>query len=132
MRDRYDGEKRNSWNEIECGNNYARSMASFALMLHYSGFSFDMTKGYIGFDPINHGQYLWSIGATWGNVTVNDSGCTLEVLGEPLILSYIGVPNAQNVDTVKCDGKRIHFAADDNALAIDCRVESKLEILYKL
>ena len=32
VRDRYDGERRNPWNEIECGSNYARSMASFALM----------------------------------------------------------------------------------------------------
>ena len=30
VRDRYDGKKRNPYNEMECGNNYARSMAAFS------------------------------------------------------------------------------------------------------
>ena len=38
VRDRYDGKKRNPWNEIECGSNYVRSMASFALIPILSGF----------------------------------------------------------------------------------------------
>ena len=42
MRDRYDGEKRNPWNEFECGSNYARSMASYSLLNAFSGFQFDM------------------------------------------------------------------------------------------
>ena len=32
VRDRFDGEKRNLWNEFECGSNNARSMASYALI----------------------------------------------------------------------------------------------------
>lgn len=32
IRDRFDGKKRNPWNEFECGSNYARSMASFGLI----------------------------------------------------------------------------------------------------
>ena len=44
IRDRYDGEKRNPWNEIECGSNYARPMLSFALLPIFSGFEFDLPK----------------------------------------------------------------------------------------
>jgi uncharacterized protein (DUF608 family) len=44
VRDRYDGRTRNPWNEIECGSNYARSMASYALLNAFSGFSFDMSR----------------------------------------------------------------------------------------
>ena len=46
VRDRYDGEKRNPWNEIECGSNYARSMASWGAMIVLSGFSYDATRGF--------------------------------------------------------------------------------------
>lgn len=37
VRDRYDGERRNPFNEIECGNHYVRSMASFGLAHAWSG-----------------------------------------------------------------------------------------------
>ncbi len=52
IRDRFDGEKRNPWNEFECGSNYARSMASYALLNALSGFSFDLPRGRIGFRPV--------------------------------------------------------------------------------
>ncbi|WP_202865884.1 GH116 family glycosyl hydrolase [Paenibacillus contaminans] len=51
IRDRYDGERRSPWNEFECGSNYARSMASYSLLLTYSGFEYDMTVKRIFFNP---------------------------------------------------------------------------------
>ena len=41
VRDRYDGAKRNPWNEIECGSNYARSMASWGAVVLLAGFEAD-------------------------------------------------------------------------------------------
>ena len=68
IRDRYDGAKRNPWNEIECGSNYARSMAAYAMLQAYSGFSYDMTRGKIGFAPVVSGKFqcFWSLGTVWG------------------------------------------------------------------
>lgn len=49
VRERYNGKNRNPFNEVECGNHYARSLASYGLLLAYSGFTFDMTKKQIAF-----------------------------------------------------------------------------------
>ena len=68
IRARYDGVHRNPWNEIECGSNYARSMASYAMLQAYSGFCYDMVRGMIGFRPVLSGDFrcFWSLGPVWG------------------------------------------------------------------
>ncbi|MBQ8344891.1 MAG: hypothetical protein IJY42_01330 [Clostridia bacterium] len=105
IRDRYDGEKRNPWNEIECGNNYARSMASYALMPIYSGFTFDMTKKHIGFAPVSQqGTYLFSVCESWGTVTFHEEGCCMKILGKPLTLCSVAVPQGASITSVTVDG----------------------------
>ncbi len=68
IRARYDGAKRNPWNEIECGSNYARAMAAFGMLQAFSGFRYDMTRGEIGFAPRVPGAFscFWSLGRAWG------------------------------------------------------------------
>lgn len=71
-RERFDGIKRNPWNEYECGNHYARAMSSWALLTALSGFSFDMTKNEFSFDPkINRENFkcFWITGKAWGTYT---------------------------------------------------------------
>ena len=96
VRARYDGERRNPWNEIECGSNYARSMASYALLNAFSGFTFDMVKSEIGFDPILQGRKLfrclWSLDAGWGTITVTPERVELAVLAGSLTLKALHLP----------------------------------------
>jgi uncharacterized protein (DUF608 family) len=53
-RKRYDGFKRNPWDEIECGHHYARSLASFAVLLALTGFRCDAVNKILYFKPALH------------------------------------------------------------------------------
>jgi hypothetical protein len=90
VRDRYDGSRRNPWNEIECGSNYARSMAAFALLLAYSGFEFDAVHGHVGFSPkVDDTPFtaFWSLGSGWGTCTLDVAEIRLQVKAGELPLS---------------------------------------------
>jgi len=51
VHDRYAAERRNPYNEIECGDHYARSMASYGIYLAACGFQYHGPRGEIGFAP---------------------------------------------------------------------------------
>jgi non-lysosomal glucosylceramidase len=121
VRDRYRGHNRNPWNEIECGSNYARSMASYAAVLVLSGFSFDLAAGRIAFDPKvqSEGRFrsLWSTGNGWGVVAIDDGEARLSVLGGSLTVAQVTICgqafNAAATDyfggTPERDGSRATF-----------------------
>ena len=96
VRDRYDGTRRNPWNEIECGSNYARSMAAFALLLAHSGFEFDAVRGHVGFSPkVADAPYtaFWSLGSGWGTCVLDATEIRLQAAaGELSLSSFASAP----------------------------------------
>ncbi|MHB9133926.1 MAG: GH116 family glycosyl-hydrolase [Armatimonadota bacterium] len=67
--ERYAGNNRNPWNQVECGHHYARAMASWSVKLALDGFTFSLPEGRLGFAPkVNADNYstFWSTGTGWG------------------------------------------------------------------
>jgi non-lysosomal glucosylceramidase len=74
--DRYAGNNRNPWNQIECGHHYARAMASWSVKLALDGFTYSLPDDKLGFAPkINNAEYtaFWSTGTGWGTYHQNTS-----------------------------------------------------------
>ncbi len=89
IRNRYDGFKRNPFNEEECGNHYVRAMASWSAIIalskfHYSGVdkTFSITAC--------PGNYFWSNGYSWGNVSVKGNKIVIAVHYGSLHIRSIG------------------------------------------
>lgn len=89
LRARYDGAHRNPWNEIECGNHYARSLASWALLLGASGAQWDAPTRTLSFAPAGGGPFagLFTTGTGWGRVEIDAAALVLHVDGGRLDIS---------------------------------------------
>lgn len=121
IKKRYDGERRNPWNEFECGSNYARSMASYALLNAFSGFQFDMTKQSIGFNPVEGRDdfcTFWSLDTGWGEFAVRIANCELHLCYGKLSLKTLHLPflNGRRVIGVSLSGQPVTFTRDGDAI----------------
>jgi len=66
---RYDGTRRNPWNEVECGDHYARALSSFGVLLAASGFYYDAPHGVLTFGPrvsTDDFRAFYAAGSGWG------------------------------------------------------------------
>jgi len=70
VRRRYDGERRNPWNEAECGHHYARAMAAWSGLLALSGFLYDGPRRQVTVVPRMDAvdfRSFWSVASGWGS-----------------------------------------------------------------
>jgi len=69
VRERYDGLRRNPWDEVECGHHYARAMSSWGILLALSGYSYSGPAASLGFAPKIYPENFrtfWTAGSGWG------------------------------------------------------------------
>jgi non-lysosomal glucosylceramidase len=85
VRNRYDGAKRNPFNEEECGNHYARAMASWSAILAWSGFRYSAVEKKFAITA-RPGSYFWSNGYSWGDAQVGAGKLTITVRSGTLAL----------------------------------------------
>ncbi|MBQ4516949.1 MAG: hypothetical protein II997_00010 [Clostridia bacterium] len=118
VRDRFDGNNRNPWNEFECGSNYARAMASYALIPILSGFEFDMPHHHIGFNPckVNDFKCIWSLADAWGNFEVNNNTVRINVYEGEINLKSLSLKFCNKISNVKIDGKDIDFEFENGII----------------
>lgn len=133
VRDRYDGKKRNPWNEIECGSNYARAMASFALLPIFSGFEFDLPKFHVGFKPITDDDFncFWCLGTGWGVYEQKEKTAAIVIKDGYVSLTSVSLKNAENIKEVICDGKKLDYTIENGIVKFGkTTVSNELKFIY--
>jgi len=119
VHERYHPSKHNPWNEIECGDHYARGMASWGVLSGLCGYEYHGPKGRFGFAPRltpENFKAVFTAAEGWGSIAQKRTGRTqtnrIEVKWGRLRLSEIKLvlPEGASPTTVKA-------AAGDRKLA---------------
>ena len=81
VRERHDGERRNPWDEAECGHHYIRAMAAWSSLSVLSGFDYDgrtreltLARRYPGATAC-----AWTIPSGWGSYRMQADGAGLRL-----------------------------------------------------
>lgn len=115
VRKRFDGVKRNPWNEFECGSNYARSMASFALVPSICGYVCDLYRKKLRFAPKwleKPLRALWSNSQGWGEYRHDGLENRIDVLYGTQTLLALELPVQGQTPHVLLNGQRIPAEQD--------------------
>lgn len=119
VRKRYDGEKRNPWNDIECGSNYARSMSAFALLPIICGFVPDLPNKRLSFSPRTNAtsfKNVWFTAVAWGSVERSVSEFCIDVKNGSLELAEIRLDEAPTVKKLLIDGAAVAFEQNGDSI----------------
>lgn len=73
VRERYDGLKRNPYDEAECGHHYGRAMASWGAVLALTGFHYSAVDQTLRLAPVE-GESFWSNGYAYGTARQKKTG----------------------------------------------------------
>lgn len=133
VRNRFDGRKRNPWNEFECGSNYARSMSSFALLPIFSGFVFNMQSSCMGFRPIIKSENFkcpWSLSTGWGSFEIRGNIIELTLFDGYVDLCKFIIPEGTNVKQLLIDNRECGFSCSNGIVEFNAaHIKSTIKII---
>jgi len=87
-------------------------MASYALLLAYSGFRCDMTRGHLGFSPLHperSASFFWSVDAGWGEISFEPAEIKLVLCGGHLALRSLELPGLEQIHQVSLNGRHLPY-----------------------
>jgi hypothetical protein len=130
IRARYDGEKRNPWDEAECGHHYARAMAAWSGVLALSGFRYHgPTSAVTAIPRLQHDRFrcFWSTASGWGTFSISP-GLEIKVLHGTLPCRLCEFVAAGIKGSAKLDGKAITHQLERNGSRAIFRFEPSITI----
>jgi uncharacterized protein (DUF608 family) len=91
VRARYDGRRRNPYNEIECGHFYTRALASYGLIQALSGARYDAVDKVLHLTPRIAGDFsgFFAHGSAWGRIGVRNGKPFVELSEGKLAIERI-------------------------------------------
>jgi uncharacterized protein (DUF608 family) len=104
LRSRYDGRIRNPWNEYECGNYYARAMASYALLGALAGFRYSAVQRTLWFGPqltVRPFKTFFSTASGFGTIELDRRTLRLQLLEGVLPLEKVVLTEGTQTQTLE-------------------------------
>ena len=138
IRARYDGEKRNPWDEPECGHHYVRAMSSWSTIVALSGFVYDGTKALIVAVPrLAHDNFncFWATGTGWGRFSYRKKAggtrFTLKVLAGELACRSFEISALNTVVSVESNGRALPNRAEKKGERMVVKLDDPLRLSVK-
>jgi hypothetical protein len=104
LRSRYDGRIRNPWNEYECGNYYARAMASYSLLGALAGFRYSAVQRTLWFGPhlsIRPFTTFFSSASGFGTIVLDVGSLTIQLLEGELVVERLELTDGSQTRIVE-------------------------------
>jgi non-lysosomal glucosylceramidase len=124
IRRRYDGERRNPWDEAECGHHYARAMASWSGVVTLSGFAYSGVAKSLTLRPLlNQDAFrcFWSAPSSWGTFEQSRTSAghriKVTVVEGALACRSIGLGMEVSQVVAKLQGRTVPCAAKGSLIA---------------
>jgi uncharacterized protein (DUF608 family) len=139
IRARYDGRERSPWNDIECGDHYARAMSSWTLLEAAAGQRYNAAQGFLSLapkiTPHDFRCFLITSGG-WGSFSQKRSGGTQvnsitgaygQIKLKTLELTYVGSAMPRKV-TASFQGKtmQLKVAVEGKTVRLESAEEFEL------
>ncbi len=136
LRARYDGVKRNPWDEAECGHHYARAMSSWSSVVALSGFHYEGDRGHvIALPRLPHESFqcFWATGTGWGTYSLKrtQSGTvqfTVKTLAGTLPCKSCTLAAPGSRVTAQAAGKKITARLEKGKDAVTIHLEDPVQL----